>query len=178
MPICQTVEEFQCSHQITQSVKENSTCLPACNQIDFSMDYEYQEGLDDPNAKRNVTFAYKISNLKMKVEQEYLVHDFVGMLGSIGGTLGLFLGFSFSGILSFIFDHLQIFMENTSAKKIDPKTLTMKDQRIIQVSSQNNQDISSSTITDLVSKMNEMETEVQALRKHAQKEFWESAPSR
>ena len=96
-PICETVEDFQCSHQITQSVKENSTCLPACNQIDFNMDYEYQEGLEDPNAKRNVTFAYKISNPKMKVEEEYLVHDFVGMLGSIGGTLGsldfLFLEF-------------------------------------------------------------------------------------
>ena len=95
----------------------------------------------------------------------YLVHDFVGMLGSIGGTLGWFIGFSFSGILSFIFDHLQIFMENSYAKKINPKTLTMEDQNIVQVSPQNNPDISSSTISNLVNKMNQMETEIQALRK-------------
>ena len=32
--------------------------------------------------------------------QERLVFDFIGMLGSIGGTLGMFIGFSFSGVIS------------------------------------------------------------------------------
>ena len=43
----------------------------------------------------------------MKVEEEYLVQDFVGMLGSIGGTLGLFVGFSFLGGISSILHYLK-----------------------------------------------------------------------
>ena len=32
--------------------------------------------------------------------KEFIIYDFVGMLGSFGGTLGLFLGFSFAGCIS------------------------------------------------------------------------------
>ena len=56
-------------------------------------------------------------------------------------------------------------MDNSHTKKIDSKTLTMQGQNIVQVSPQNNPDISSSTISDLVSKINQMETEIQALKK-------------
>ena len=53
----------------------------------------------------------------MKVEEEYLIHDFVGMLGSLGGTLGLFTGFSFLGGVCYILNYLQLFLEGFSEKK-------------------------------------------------------------
>ena len=36
--------------------------------------------------------------------EEYKIYDFFGMVGSIGGSLGLLLGFSFFGILSDLID--------------------------------------------------------------------------
>ena len=37
---------------------------------------------------------------KVTVNTEYLLYDFISTLGNVGGTLGLFIGFSFSGLIS------------------------------------------------------------------------------
>ena len=36
----------------------------------------------------------------MKVHEEYLIYDEIGLIGSVGGTLGIFIGFSFSGVVT------------------------------------------------------------------------------
>ena len=36
-----------------------------------------------------------IKQSEVKVEEDYKVYDFNGILGSVGGSLGLFIGFSF-----------------------------------------------------------------------------------
>ena len=36
------------------------------------------------------------------VYEEYLIYDTINMIGSLGGTLGLFIGFSFSNVLNVI----------------------------------------------------------------------------
>ena len=33
---------------------------------------------------------------------EYLIYDAIGVIGSVGGTLGMFIGFSFSNAVSYI----------------------------------------------------------------------------
>ena len=53
----------------------------------------------------------------MVVEHEYLIHDFTSMLGSIGGTLGMFIGFSFLGTLSSLLSWFQRLMEHIFSKK-------------------------------------------------------------
>ena len=37
---------------------------------------------------------------------EYLLHDGISTLGNVGGTLGLFIGFSFTGAISYILNLL------------------------------------------------------------------------
>ena len=39
-----------------------------------------------------------------EVNQEYLIYDITGFVGSVGGTLGLFIGFSFRDIVEIILD--------------------------------------------------------------------------
>ena len=39
---------------------------------------------------------------KVSIHTEYLLYDFISTLGNVGGTLGLFVGFSFSGLISFL----------------------------------------------------------------------------
>ena len=37
---------------------------------------------------------------KVLVTQEYLIYDSIGMIGSVGGTLGMFIGFSFYDVVA------------------------------------------------------------------------------
>ena len=39
-----------------------------------------------------------------EVNQEYLIYDITGFVGSVGGTLGLFIGFSFRDIVDIVLD--------------------------------------------------------------------------
>ena len=36
----------------------------------------------------------------IKVSEEYVIYEFINMVASIGGTLGLFIGFSFTNLTS------------------------------------------------------------------------------
>ena len=68
---------------------------------------------------RRVHFAIPITTLallwgtydftppeKMLVFEEYLVFDAFGMIGSVGGALGLCIGFSFSGVIASIVEFI------------------------------------------------------------------------
>ena len=41
-------------------------------------------------------------NNLVKVHKEYEVYDFNGILGSVGGSLGLFIGFSFLDMMMYL----------------------------------------------------------------------------
>ena len=41
------------------------------------------------------------------VYEEYYIYDAISMVGSVGGTLGMCIGFSFTGIISFLTNILQ-----------------------------------------------------------------------
>ena len=50
-----------------------------------------------PGGSRTLSFAYNFeSPQKIRIFKEYLIYDGFAMIGAIGGTLGLFIGFSFS----------------------------------------------------------------------------------
>ena len=44
--------------------------------------------------------------MAMKVYEEYIIIDAISMIGSVGGTLGLFIGFSFSNIINVLIGYL------------------------------------------------------------------------
>ena len=127
VPLCQTEEEFICAYEIVKNLQAQSSCLPSCAQLNMEQILDYRESQDASDAKRNIFIRYSIPNTEMIVEEEYLVHDFIGMLGSIGGTLGMFIGFSFVGISSFIMKHLQFLILRLVEKRIiEPKTIVVQ----------------------------------------------------
>ena len=133
VPLCQTEEEFICAYEIVKNLKTKSSCVPSCAQLNMEQILDYRENQDASDAKRNIFIRYSIPNTEMIVEEEYLVHDFIGMLGSIGGTLGMFIGFSFVGISSLIMKHLQYLILRLLKKKIitqkqiiEPKTIKVQ----------------------------------------------------
>ena len=54
---------------------------------------------------RNARIYYKFRlPQNAKVYEEYLITDTITLIGSVGGTLGLFIGFSISNVVSYIMD--------------------------------------------------------------------------
>ena len=51
--------------------------------------------------KHRIFLAYEfLKHEKVKVYEEYLIYDTVAMIGAVGGTLGMFIGFSFRNAFS------------------------------------------------------------------------------
>ena len=49
------------------------------------------------NDKMNAYFIIRLTSKKRNVFEEVLILDEIGLIGSLGGSLGLFVGFSFFG---------------------------------------------------------------------------------
>ena len=69
-----------------------------CNILEYQGYKTFEEEL---NAKKTVKLEYSFAP-QTSVQQEYLIFDVTGMIGSVGGTLGMCIGFSFSGITTMI----------------------------------------------------------------------------
>ena len=78
------------------------------------LEYSGQTNFDMPRAPKDyIRLKFQFSPPVMTVfNQERLVFDTVGMLGSIGGTLGMCIGFSFSGITSTFLDFIKSNMKS------------------------------------------------------------------
>ena len=70
---------------IEENLEEQETLEPFINTTLFDIDMEFS------------------SNIRT-VHEEVLILDGIGLLGSLGGSLGLFIGFSFFGYLAKIID--------------------------------------------------------------------------
>ena len=49
----------------------------------------------------DIEFYWMFPSTIIKVHNEYLIYDMTGLIGSIGGSLGLFVGFSFRDFFSY-----------------------------------------------------------------------------
>ena len=140
-PLCNTSEEFRCSYGIAEKIakdRSSEKCFPSCTQINFEILNSYHEDMDRPDSKRNITIRYLISNDMIKVEEEYLINDFVKMLGSIGGTLGMCIGFSFLGVATILLQYLESFSMTISRTAPDIEHGVIQNNSIIEVKSKKN----------------------------------------
>ena len=97
LPSCNE-EDYRCLVQVISRVKDSMIVQP-CTKLSYlvkNTPYYSEEG--------NIVI-YRMNfdaSGKVKVSKEYLVCDLIGMIGAIGGTLGLCIGFSFSEMASTI----------------------------------------------------------------------------
>ena len=79
--------------------KSNNFSRP-CTIEQYNRDIPSTWGFDK-DSKRRAEIAYEFLPPKMMVvNKEYLIFDTIGLIASVGGTLGMFIGFSFSGSIT------------------------------------------------------------------------------
>ena len=59
------------------------------------------------NSFNSFQFFYRIPSNSTTLYEEYWVYDGINTIGSVGGTLGMCIGFSFTGLLSYLIKILQ-----------------------------------------------------------------------
>ena len=106
-----TLEDEKCSKEIFIKVFQNITrneCPRPCESIGFSVKNNWIADLEKSHKFR---FVYEfLINEQLQVYEEYLIYDIISLVGSVGGTLGIFVGFSLKDLFSNILNILQNFI--------------------------------------------------------------------
>ena len=76
-----------------------------CITTEYLGEESYYEELMNKNV--TIQFSYMLSSNSTILYEEYLVYDLVTTIGSVGGTLGMCIGFSFAGMISPLLNLLQ-----------------------------------------------------------------------
>ena len=108
--MCETNEEIDCfkdrKRDLASELKNGTSCK-SCSKIDYSGTLQFEsENINDGHLYyKRLTYQFDYPQV-LTIYQEYLIYDGIGMIGSVGGTLGMFIGFSFSNVISTILHFL------------------------------------------------------------------------
>ena len=75
-----------------------------CTVLEYQGEKNYESNI--VNNETHIVYQFA-PPMMTNVQQEYLIFDTIGMIGSVGGTLGMCIGFSFSGVTTHILDLIQ-----------------------------------------------------------------------
>ena len=105
IPLCETPKEQNCALRKEENIKEKTLkqgACKTCSKYEYSgtvqVEYEVNNNLQH-YYKKSLIYQFAYPEVLTKYE-EMLIYDFIGMIGSVGGTLGMFIGFSFSNTIS------------------------------------------------------------------------------
>ena len=70
---------------------------------------QYRLEIKDTTKYTHTTYSvlYSVETDTVAVKEEYVIYDMLQLIGAIGGTLGLCIGFSFKDVYSLILGNLQ-----------------------------------------------------------------------
>ena len=105
MELCESLEDYECMYYEFYDVTVG--CPEYCSKYAYTGKLYYKVKTF-PNYENWISFRYKFPTEYIDVQEEYLVIDEPGFIGSIGGTLGLFIGFSFRDLIFAFIDYLEV----------------------------------------------------------------------
>ena len=104
LPKCNTSEEVDCIWTSTSTLEGITRCNRKKRGLTFNGDLEELENYDKNNSQTIV--AIFINALEKEIREEVDIITTSGFIGSVGGSLGMFFGFSISACLLNFFDSL------------------------------------------------------------------------
>ena len=95
--LCQTQEEYDCmlnNYRLTWGLKYE--CLSSCTRLDYKTK-SHQSMTDNKKNYNSTIFSlyFTFGSEKVHIYEELLLFDFSSFVGNVGGSLGLFVGFSY-----------------------------------------------------------------------------------
>ena len=128
-PICPDTSNIyqligDCNWEVVTNLISNITDhdehLKTCLTNQFSGQITSEESI---SASNEGGMKYKFAlPLKAKVFQEYYIIEFMGLIGTVGGTLGVFIGFSFSNLIVCFIKYIK----STLDRKLDTNLTNRK----------------------------------------------------
>ena len=112
VPLCEIgSKEMLCARDVALEVRtaamDSGKCVDkACNPRKYKGVITHEDTVGDPIHSRSFAY-YFLPPVHITKYEEYIILDFFELLGSIGGSLGMLVGFSFLSVASFILEHLQ-----------------------------------------------------------------------
>ena len=100
------MQDYLCNFiPISETASEGyKTCTKHCKLTEYTGELSAHYNFDNDGW---ITWEYIFDNELIEVYEEYLMYDIIGLIGTVGGTMGLFIGFSFfdvsSTVIHFIF---------------------------------------------------------------------------
>ena len=111
MPICQDSKKEMWKSLENIWNKFLTTCPNSCTQFQFQGKMKSLDGYFNNSKSTGLDYLYLSGYIE--VHKEYLVYELDDVIGSIGGTLGLFIGFSFLGLVKHFFETIKNHLINT-----------------------------------------------------------------
>ena len=107
LPQCQTWNEYRCMReQVEWSLESASAkCPKDCTLVQYSGRLVHQLDSDAPRFQSFFNIYHKT-----KVREEYLTTTFTDLIGSVGGTLSMFVGISFASLIFTFLDLIKKFL--------------------------------------------------------------------
>ena len=117
VPFCETdSKEMKCSKEIALEVRTKSVdsgkCIDkACKPIKYKGVITHEEIVEEPLHSRSFAYYFMPPVYVLNFD-EYIIVDIFELLGSIGGTWGILVGFSILGLTSFLLEKLQLMTQS------------------------------------------------------------------
>ena len=105
MPICRSNKDNFCSFWSIKGILYSQDICPltSCHHTHY---YMRQYHFHPYENESDVEFILNFPSTNVRVYDEYLVYDMIGVVASIGGSLGLFIGFSFKDLILCVIDKI------------------------------------------------------------------------
>ena len=106
---CETVYDHTCmvwefKYALDEIIQK---CPKNCVNVQYTGKSTFSLPTTGDASKYERKYNLYFISTKTTVEEEYLIMDFTGLIGAIGGTLGLFIGFSFKEITTLLIEGLR-----------------------------------------------------------------------
>ena len=111
IPTCQDIEEFKCMRSKVHEILYHSSkerCHTNCTTFEYTGKITYKVDQRVGDVPKVIEWTYFFESKNIEVHEEYLVTGPSELIGYVGGTLGLFIGFSFTEVVNIIIDTIDI----------------------------------------------------------------------
>ena len=119
LPICKINKSNEVEQEFWTILDEVREQCP--RKLCSTLQYSGEESYNKKFTNGTVGFQYKFADsspILLTLYEEYLIYDAITMVNSVGGTLGMCIGFSFTGMISFLINLFHNIIVHVKAKQV------------------------------------------------------------